>query len=934
MELLNTIFENQIVTAVICSVVGSAIFYYLLKWVGMIKKISIYFQNKNALSNYKKILLDDCSNLIVVGRKKGFSLQDVYVNLDVLPSDLMQTKKRENREEPSSYVLLGGPGAGKSTKVKNEIIQSIEYSYYDIIPFFIRLKEYDASQPLFEFIVSKLEQFKFTDANEFVKKQLINTRSLCVLDGLDEVRPNLKEKICKEINVFYKKYFLKYGRLIVTCRKEAYRDLPLDIQDIWEVRPLTDEQIKRFADRWPIDYPKDKSSETFIKELYLSPRIMDLTRSPLLLVGGLMQYSESNLGIPEERFEYLQTMARWLIVDWATAQSHLPDRYRNVYERILTSLAYKMHQRNISEITISEAEQFIATLLPNFGYREEEAAIILNNISIKTGILNREGSSTFFSQFGLQEYFVSKEMLCQVNIDIPKLKPLTWWRESILLYAAQQKDPTEILNSLFDIDPLLAIAAVSECPTPSINMLNKSMQICLMNIDNGNTAVKDVLIPFVRKVKDDIELSFYPELEKRFTASKIIAEIVAVSLASAGTAKSVEILKHHTEVWAMLLNTSGYLSSSFENLLVDWIQNGEDSDSIKAADLLSSRLTSDRMLQLLNILPTLNKKKKDHLSQLILKHIVYDRPFHYYSYDEEISEVSIITQLVPNILNYRQFIKNIDKETDNYDLKYKSNKILNIILIIFSLQNIEKSDSNQLAKTYTYGIFWQNNKNSLFFFFFSVLALFIPLIKIPFLSLILISVFSITSIMLYVGAGLSVPFPRTYKSYRNSSFDVFWFFILGGIVSLFAFDCFNTPTPNLEQICIGAFSVLLSLLAILNSSVYCLKKVLESKQIKDSQSFILSNFKALVSIMVIITILTYSIGLYYTFLPKSTIFIILIIIYLLTICVSAFNTFRCWKKVKKAIGRSIRDFEMVEDYCYKKNKQFFKRDLFNRRTYI
>ena len=215
MKILNGIFENQFVLAVTSSIIGSVLFYFFLKWVGVLKKISIYFQNKTALLKYKKSLLSDCNNLIVVGKKKGFALQEVYVNLDILPSDLMQAKKKEDENEPNSYVLLGGPGAGKSTKVKNGIIQLIKYSFYDIVPFFIRLKEYDASQPLFDFIVGKLEQFNFTSVNDIVKKNLVHPYSLCVLDGLDEVRPNIKEKICKEINVFYKKYFIK---LLFICR--------------------------------------------------------------------------------------------------------------------------------------------------------------------------------------------------------------------------------------------------------------------------------------------------------------------------------------------------------------------------------------------------------------------------------------------------------------------------------------------------------------------------------------------------------------------------------------------------------------------------------------------------------------------------------------------------------------------------------------------
>lgn len=84
-------------------------------------------------------------------------------------------------------------------------------------------------------------------------------RAICVLDGLDEVRPQLREKVIGDVNTFYHKYFIQQNSLIVTCRKEAYRRIPLDIPVIMEVRPLTDEQIRRFADKWPPGFPEEKT---------------------------------------------------------------------------------------------------------------------------------------------------------------------------------------------------------------------------------------------------------------------------------------------------------------------------------------------------------------------------------------------------------------------------------------------------------------------------------------------------------------------------------------------------------------------------------------------------------------------------------------------------------------------------------------------------
>ena len=163
------------------------------------------------------------------------------------------------------------------------------------------------------------------------------------------------------------------GRLVVTCRKEAYRNLPLDIETINEVRPLTDEQMLRFAKKWPLPFPAGKSVETFMADLASTPQIFQLARSPLLLVGGLMQYTESNLGIPQERVQYLARIAQWLVSDWAVAQGHHPDPYRQLYPRVLSRLASQMHAEETSEYAADKAVKLIESWIPQYGVDSAKA---------------------------------------------------------------------------------------------------------------------------------------------------------------------------------------------------------------------------------------------------------------------------------------------------------------------------------------------------------------------------------------------------------------------------------------------------------------------------------------------------------------------------------------------------------------------------------
>jgi hypothetical protein len=832
--------EKWDLMSIIYSLVASVIFFLALKWFGVLRRLKNYFKNKKATGNYLKSIKNDCNSLIVIGKRKGFLLNDVYVTLDLALSDLMPKENKEREfETPQSYVLLGGPGAGKSTTAKNRILEHLENKYLKNLPFFVSLKDYNGNISLFQFLVAKFETYNFADSSEFVKNNLSNQNSLCILDGLDEVRPHLREKVCNEINTFYKNYFKNCGSLIVTCRKEAYRDIPLDINTLLEVRPLSDEQIKRFADKWPIEYPRNKTADTFLRDLMLSPKILEIARSPLLLVGGLMHYTEANLGIPEERFEYLQTMAKWLVVDWATAQGHAPDIYRNVYDRLLTSLAFNMHSNNRSDIPFDEAKTFVSNLLPLFGYRIDESETILNNITIRTGILLKDGNNLFFAQFGLQEYFTSKELMNnKIGKEIADLSPITWWREPILLFIAQQKDPTELLTAIIKKDPILAVAAIAECPTPSLAIQNEAVQICLNSIDKKNKAIQGSITPFLRKVKDSVEIKLISELEKRLTNDEEISSIVGISLAAAGTNSATNLLAKHPEIWHICLKEAGYLSSNFENLLVSWIQEGDDFNSIKAADLLSKRITSDRLYQLLEIIPTLSKKKKEHLSRLLLKELINNsdpRFSHVYN------DLPVISKLVPNISNPKTFIQELTDFTKNRPYRfypsYESNAMPAIILSFFFKRKGIRCTTAEIIEYFTNAIIWQKNKKSILFWMFSVSSFIISNLE-P--TVYRLSIFFILTLLFFQSYSMSLSYSRFLNYRRISTFrskiiNPYLFYLLGCLGFIMIGDYFNLINiKDGSKICILGSSILFSIFGFLSWEISSLSILLNSRTKKDS----------------------------------------------------------------------------------------------------
>jgi len=605
------------------SVAGSALFAAIARWTGAWRRFRERIARRTAVRRLRRDTLDAVRSATVIGRRQGFDIAQVYVALDLAVSDLMNEPDTARRRLPSSSVLVGGPGAGKSTYVKRRLMVQLEERE---LVFFLRLRDYAGDESIEAHFIAQLSRAGLPRPEVEFESQVLSEGTLVVLDGLDEVRPAFRDAVSQRINQFYKSYFggaWDRSQLIVTCRKEAYRSIPLDIPQIWEVRPLTDEQIRRFAQAWPLGYPSGKSSEAFCADLLATPKILELARSPLLLVGGLMQYSESNLGIPEERFQYLARIGRWLVADWAAAQGLPPDPLRPLYDRILPRLAMEMHERAVAELPVDEATSLLTEWLPQYGASPGDASQVLDGVITRTGIVVRDiPGMIVFSQFSLQEYFAStvlgKSAKLQVVIDQGQMP---WWREVVLLAIAQLDDPAAALLKLFDRDPSLAAESVAECPTPPLAIQNRAVDACLLVIDAGNAAAHRATVALLRKIAATPEANLIGALEERLHGTGEIASTVGLILAHAGTAAATRLLAAHVEVWEHCLKTAGYLSSSFEDVLVEVIERGPNSKALRAAELLTRRLSRDRRKQLVGLLKVLPSERAGAVSSLLVREI-------------------------------------------------------------------------------------------------------------------------------------------------------------------------------------------------------------------------------------------------------------------------------------------------------------------------
>jgi len=90
---------------------------------------------------------------------------------------------------PRKYMVLGKPGAGKTTFLKSLILQSLDGKVdTQRIPVFVSLKDLsDSGLQFMDYVARQFDICGFSNAAEAIEKMLMGGKCLLLLDGLDEI---------------------------------------------------------------------------------------------------------------------------------------------------------------------------------------------------------------------------------------------------------------------------------------------------------------------------------------------------------------------------------------------------------------------------------------------------------------------------------------------------------------------------------------------------------------------------------------------------------------------------------------------------------------------------------------------------------------------------------------------------------------------------
>ncbi len=413
-------------------------------------------------------------------------LSKVYIKLDYYLTPLRQRfdskvpKKTELRSIikgcESHVVILGQPGAGKSTSLKylcQQILHAEDFFPEKFnFPILIRLRD------LTEHINSSVNQdHKSLDNNLFLaifntlglslNEETINKKSLNInilieesvinflegatpllmLDGLDEIPQSIfKEKILKNLRSLFLK--LAYCKVILTSRSgEFYQNF--ENTAVFEISPLTTEQIKRFTKKWISD---ERKSEDLFTQIEKSP-YFDTAMRPLTLAHLCAIYQRDG-HIPEKPKTLYKKIVNLLIEEWSIQNSVIRKSAYGNFEtdrkfEFLCSFAYHLTKKyNTTIFREFEMKNIFSEIYEHFNLPLQQETQIIKEIEAHNGLIVQTEYEKFeFAHKSLQEYLAA-EYIVKLPILPNDPKELLSIPNELAITCAISSDPNLYLYNL------------------------------------------------------------------------------------------------------------------------------------------------------------------------------------------------------------------------------------------------------------------------------------------------------------------------------------------------------------------------------------------------------------------------------------------------------------------------------------------------------
>ena len=410
---------------------------------------------------------------------------------------LLQSEKTEKTDLAGAVrndrrlVLLGDPGAGKTTLAKFLVLQFARAlkdkranvtdaagNEYGIVrlPILIRVSEYaearrlDVHLTLRDFLTQAFDLGPATrqDMKKVFDRALNDGSAFILLDGMDEVASlAARLEIAQQIEAFAAS-IPPENRLLVTSRIAGYREASLsNTFQKYNLRDMDDEQISQFVHQWCMATERfqtpdaaetdvcqraERESKALLASIASSEGVRRLATNPLLLtILALIHRNGAHL--PQHRVKLYELATQTLLSDWRLANAGGEARTVKAWEaeEMLGPLAYHMHKYEPTGL-IADAKarellyQYHAAARGRKFYDAdivEEVDDFLCRVREHSGLLVERAPGKYgFMHLTFEEYFAGRELISdftQAAQKIYDVRHLPRWEEPVRLAIASER---------------------------------------------------------------------------------------------------------------------------------------------------------------------------------------------------------------------------------------------------------------------------------------------------------------------------------------------------------------------------------------------------------------------------------------------------------------------------------------------------------------
>jgi predicted NACHT family NTPase len=358
-------------------------------------------------------------------------------------------------------MILGKPGAGKTTFLKHLAVQCISGIFQDhCVPVFITLKEFaetEGQPKLTEYIHQTVTTCLGGVQNNVLLQEIFDAgRALILLDGLDEVREMDTSRILFQIKEFSEKHH--GNQYVMTCRIAA-REYTFEQFTEVEVADFDKEQIADFSKKWFCAKKDAVKVKTFLQTLKVNPSIEELATRPLLLTLLCLAFEDSG-DFPSNRSELYAAGVDILLKKWDVKRNIERDQvYKKLSlkrkEDMLSQIAWNTFASGNYFFKQKDLEQQIRDFIENVtgaSTNEQELELdseaILKSIEAQHGLFVERARGIYsFSHLTFHEYFAAREVKEKyLFIELASHCTEKHWREVILLTVGMVPNADKLIQ--------------------------------------------------------------------------------------------------------------------------------------------------------------------------------------------------------------------------------------------------------------------------------------------------------------------------------------------------------------------------------------------------------------------------------------------------------------------------------------------------------